>query len=76
MVLSERKGEGIPVVTVLPRDRRNLGLITVFFLSFLYDHWQVVLDENYDNNVGAEVVSNASNSFPLLISVICALKLG
>lgn len=42
MVLYEKKGEGILVITVLPRDRINLGLIPVFFLSFLYDHWQTV----------------------------------
>jgi len=76
MVLSKRKEEDILVITVLTKDRRNVGLIPVFFLSFLYDHWQVFLDENYHNNVRAEVVPNASNSLPLLISVIFVHKLG
>lgn len=76
MVFSEKKREGVLVITELPRDRINLGLIPVCFLSFLYDHCQVVLDENYHNKVGAEVVPNASNLLPWLISLIFVLKLG
>lgn len=76
MVLSERTEEDVPVIMVLPGNIRNLRLILLLFLSFLYDHWQVVLDEDYHNNVKAEVVPTPSSSFPLLITVTFLLKLG
>lgn len=57
MVSSERKGEGVLDITVMPGNRRNLGLIRVFFLSFLCDYWQVILDGDDHSNVRAEVVT-------------------